>query len=297
VEGPGANELQTATSVASGVVFVGPAGSNSFSIDIFDGPGGITNPQVIDPVGSFTDAASLVSYLQAELDAAYGTPGTVTVSQRPDGTLAFTSSSLLPNSQMQIASVVGPDPLGLAPAAARGVITTTNNVNSATVGGSLSVILEENFSMSSDSVAAGNLFIPEPQASDYFIGYSFSIAGNPDAGDEFTVNYNTDGVSDNRNALKFTSLESDKLIGGNISLQESYGDLVEFIGTTSSGARINTTAAEEILAQSQALRSSVSGVNLDEEAANLIKFELTYNASARMITVASELFDTLLQAF
>jgi len=297
LEGPGANELQSTADISLGATFVGPAGSNSFTIDIFDGPSGISNPQLIDPVGTFADGASLVTYLQGELDAAYGTPNTVTVSQRIDGTLSFTSSSLLPGSQMQMSSLAGPDPLGLAPAVARGVITTTNNVNSATVGGSLSVVLEQGFSLSSSSVSAGNLFTPEPEASDYFIGYSFSIAGNPDQGDEFSVNYNADGVSDNRNALKFVGLETSKLIGGNVSLQESYGDLVEFIGTTSSGARINQTAAEEILKQSKDLRSSVSGVNLDEEASNLIRYELTYNASARVISVARDLFDTLLQSF
>ena len=297
LEGPGATELQSGADVALGATFVGPAGSNSFSIDIFDGPGGISNPQLIDPVGTFADGASLVTYLQGELDAAYGTVNTVTVSQGIDGTLSFTNSQLVPGAQMQLSALTGPDPLGLATAVAQGVITTTNNVNSATVGGSLSVVLEEGYSLSSSSVSAGNLFKPEPEASDYFIGYSFSIAGNPDAGDEFTVNYNADGVSDNRNALKFVSIETSKLIGGNVSLQESYGDLVEFIGTTSSGARINKAAAEEILNQSRDLRSSLSGVNLDEEASNLIQYELTYNASARVISVARDLFDTLLAAF
>jgi len=297
LEGPGATELQASADVSLGATFVGPTGSNSFTIDLFDGLGGVSNPRVIDPVGSFPDGISLVTYLQGELDAAYGVPGTVTVSQRIDGTLSFTSSSLLPDSQMQIRALNGPDPLGLAQAVARGVVNTTNNVNSATVGGSLTVVLEEGYSLTSSSVAAGNLFTPEPEASDYFIGYSFSIAGNPDEGDEFTVNYNADGVSDNRNALKFVGIETNKLIGGNVSLQESYGDLVEFIGTTSSGARINQAAAEEILNQSIDLRSSLSGVNLDEEAANLIQYELAYNASARVISVARDLFDTLLAAF
>jgi len=297
LDGPGANALQTGSDVSLGTTFVGPAGSNSFSIDIFDGPSGISNPQMIDPVGTFVDGASLVTYLQGELDAAYGTPGTVTVSQRIDGTLSFTSASLSSASQMQLTAVVGADPLGLATAVAQGVVTTTNNVNSATIGGSLSVVLEEHFSLSSSAVAAGNLFTPEPEASEYFIGYSFSIAGNPDDGDEFTVNYNADGVSDNRNALKFVDIETRKLIDGNVSLQESYGDLVEFIGTTSSGARINQTAANEILNQSKDLRSSLSGVNLDEEASNLIQYELTYNASARVISIARDLFDTLLAAF
>ena len=60
---------------------------------------------------------------------------------------------------------------------------------------------------------------------------------------------------------------------------------------------MNTDAARSVLEQTQSLRDSISGVNLDEEAANLIKFEQAYNANSQVISIARQVFDTLLNAF
>src|SRR5690625_1618096 len=81
-----------------------------------------------------------------------------------------------------------------------------------------------------------------------------------------------------------------------ICFGDGYGRLVEEVGTRSGSARQNTQAAKSLMEQTQALRDSVSGVNLDEEAANMIKYEQIYNANSRMIAVARDLFDTLLNA-
>jgi len=82
-----------------------------------------------------------------------------------------------------------------------------------------------------------------------------------------------------------------------VSFDESYSSLATTIGADTQSLRINETAAESVLNLSQALRESTSGVNLDEEAANLIKYELHYNASAQVIKVAQEVFDTLIASF
>jgi flagellar hook-associated protein 1 FlgK len=203
------------------------------------------------------------------------------------------------SSAIQINSFTGSDDLGLAAAVQGGIVTADGygTVNSVALSGQLSVELEEGFSLSSNSIKAGNFFKPEPESFSKFFGYTFDISGNPDVGDEFTVGFNTDGVSDNRNALKFIEIESAQLIGGNTSFHESYGNLIEFIGTLASEANVNKIASSEILGQSRELRNSISGVNLDEEAANLIRFELSYNAASRVISVARDLFDTLLAAF
>ena len=118
-----------------------------------------------------------------------------------------------------------------------------------------------------------------------------------EAADEFYVNFNSDGTSDNRNALKFIDLETSGTIGGSKSFQAAYGSLVEYVATVTKESGINRDAAEQILSQSEALRNSLSGVNLDEEAANLIRFEQVYNASSQVISVARDLFNTLLGAF
>lgn len=136
----------------------------------------------------------------------------------------------------------------------------------------------------------------------------FTVAGNPQDGDSFSVNYNADpatgtpGVSDNRNALKLLELQNKAVIGlqggaSGISFVDSYGDMVQRVGTLTAQARMDEQASGAVLAQAQNNRDSVAGVNLDEEAANLIKFEQYYNASAQIIQVARSLFDTLISSF
>src|SRR5690606_37213469 len=130
-----------------------------------------------------------------------------------------------------------------------------------------------------------------------YLGYQVSIKGQPQAGDTFTVGFNSNASNDNRNALRFVELETKATIeGGSLSLSGGYSRLVETVGTKSNLASINTSAGKSLLEQTQNMRDSVSGVNLDEEAANLIKFEQMYNANARVISVARDLFDTLLNS-
>lgn len=130
-----------------------------------------------------------------------------------------------------------------------------------------------------------------------FMGYQVALSGQPKAGDTFTVGFNTDGKNDNRNALAMAALDTASTMqGGTMSFGDGYGKLVEEVGTRSSLSKINTEASKSLLEQSQSMRDSVSGVNLDEEAADLIKFQQLYQANAQVISVARELFDTLLNS-
>nr|WP_298170643.1 flagellar hook-associated protein FlgK [uncultured Pseudomonas sp.] len=135
--------------------------------------------------------------------------------------------------------------------------------------------------------------------------YEVSISGRPQAGDNFSVSFNTNGVSDNRNALKLIDLQNRAVIGINpaaptttgSSFTDAYGDLIERVGTLTSQARVDGEATEAILKQATNNRDSISAVNLDEEAAKLIQFEQYYQASAQIIQVARNLFDTLINTF
>ncbi|RMH84775.1 flagellar hook-associated protein FlgK [Pseudomonas sp. AOB-7] len=132
-----------------------------------------------------------------------------------------------------------------------------------------------------------------------------TLSGRPQQGDTFAVAFNANGVSDNRNALKLADLQSKATIGVDpaapgstgVSFADGYGDLVERVGTLTAQARLDGEATTAILKQATDNRDSLSGVNLDEEAANLIKFEQYYNASAQIIQVARSLFDTLISSF
>jgi flagellar hook-associated protein 1 FlgK len=128
-------------------------------------------------------------------------------------------------------------------------------------------------------------------------GYQVSISGQPKQGDVFSIVFNNNAKNDNRNGLVMTGLETAKTMdGGTISFGQGYGQLVEQVGTKSNLSSINTSASKSLLEQTKTMRDGVSGVNLDEEAASLIEFQQLYSANARVITVARDLFDALLNS-
>ncbi|MBL6987506.1 MAG: hypothetical protein ISR72_10820 [Methylobacter sp.] len=103
--------------------------------------------------------------------------------------------------------------------------------------------------------------------------------------------------SDNRNALILANLENKLgMLGGKASFSDAYGQIVSGVGTLTRAAELSSSAQETLLNQAKASRESLAGVNLDEEAANLIRFQQAYQASAQSISVAKSLFDTLIGA-
>ncbi len=141
-------------------------------------------------------------------------------------------------------------------------------------------------------------------AGDETYQFEFSMSGRPQTDDSFSLTFNQNGVSDNRNALKLVDLQSKQTVGvtagiagSGFSFTDGYGELVERVGTLTAQARMDSEATGAILKQATDNRDSLSAVNLDEEAANLIKFEQYYNASAQIIQVARSLFDTLISTF
>jgi len=128
-------------------------------------------------------------------------------------------------------------------------------------------------------------------------GFEFAVSGEPQPGDEFIIENNANGSGDNRNALLLAGLQTSReLMGGTASYQDTYGSLVADIAVQTRQAKTNSTTESVLLEQAVAARDSVSGVNLDEEAANLIRFQQAYQAAAQMIAVADQLFQTLLNA-
>ncbi len=141
---------------------------------------------------------------------------------------------------------------------------------------------------------ANTVTINDPASGDAV--YSFEIGGYPASGDSFSIGFNLNGSSDNRNAVALGDLRLSDLIGGNMTVEEAYGAMVAKVGSTTAALKIGREAADSLLAQAQSNRDAVSGVNLDEEAANLIRFEQAYNAAAQVINIARSLFDTMLAA-
>ncbi len=131
--------------------------------------------------------------------------------------------------------------------------------------------------------------------------YEFELSGVPQNSDSFKLGFNDKGISDNRNALNLLALQTKPTVGGTdntgSTYNEAYGGLVERVGTLTAQVRARSEASATVLKQAQDSRDSLSGVSLDEEAANLIQFQQYYGASAQVIQVARTLFDTLIGAF
>jgi flagellar hook-associated protein 1 FlgK len=126
-------------------------------------------------------------------------------------------------------------------------------------------------------------------------GITFEVSGNPAANDTFTLARNTGGVSDGRNANLLGQLQTQGTVdGGATSYQAAYARLVSVIGNKTRETQVTRDAQQALVDQSTAAREAQSGVNLDEEAANLLKYQQAYQASAKMMSIASDLFNNIL---
>jgi flagellar hook-associated protein 1 FlgK len=128
-------------------------------------------------------------------------------------------------------------------------------------------------------------------------GWRVQVSGTPAAGDAFTVSSNVGGTGDNRNATALAAVMSKGVLSnGSESLDSASSRLVGSIGVSTSSANASRDAQKIMYDDSQAAVDSVSGVNLDEEAANLLRYQQAYQASAQMIRVAQSIFDSILNA-
>jgi flagellar hook-associated protein 1 FlgK len=147
------------------------------------------------------------------------------------------------------------------------------------------------------SVNGAGSFTYTPGAAIAMNGWSVSIDGAPAVGDQFTVADNAGGSGDNSNLLAMLgALESPALGGGTLSIAAAATQLTAGIGTQTAQAQANRDAFTVVHDQDLAAQQSVSGVNLDEEAANLIMLQQAFQAAAQLISVAQSMFDSLLAA-
>ena len=127
-------------------------------------------------------------------------------------------------------------------------------------------------------------------------GWTVQITGAPASGDRFAVGPNTTGTADNRNALALARLGStNTLVNGTATYHSAYGQLVSDIGNKTRELEVTSTAQTNLLEQAQATQQSLSGVNLDEEAASLLRYQQAYQAAGKVLQIATRLFDTVLE--
>jgi flagellar hook-associated protein 1 FlgK len=142
---------------------------------------------------------------------------------------------------------------------------------------------------------AGPVIPYTPGANIDLNGWRVVVSGTPAVGDSFTIERNSSGVSDNRNAVLLGALQTKNTMeGGTATYQSAYSSIVSRIGNKAREVEITGQAQQSLLEQAQSARARLAGVNLDEEAANLLRFQQAYQAAARVIGIAGALFDEIL---
>jgi flagellar hook-associated protein 1 FlgK len=144
-----------------------------------------------------------------------------------------------------------------------------------------------------ESIALGTSFAassPAPTGD-----YSFKISGSMAVNDKFYLSRNTGASADNSNALALGNLQTTSVLnGGKETYQGAYSQLVGVVGNTAKDVSVNLSAQESLVTQLETNQQSISGVNLDEVAANLIRYQQAYQAAGKLIQVSSTLFNQIL---
>lgn len=149
-----------------------------------------------------------------------------------------------------------------------------------------------------DTVPGGALGFPRVYADGSDVGFNginVAVSGVPKDGDTFTISPNTNGVGDSRNAVLLGQLQTATTMAGKTSTyQGAYAQLVSQIGNKARELEVTSKAETKFLEQAVAAQQAESGVNLDEEATNLLRYQQAYQAAGKVMQTASQLFDLLL---
>ncbi|HEX4584448.1 MAG TPA: flagellar hook-associated protein FlgK [Burkholderiaceae bacterium] len=142
----------------------------------------------------------------------------------------------------------------------------------------------------SGTSASGTYTSGQPIA---FNGWSLTLLGTPQTGDSVGVASNVGGTGDNTNALALAQLQNANVVGG-ASLGSGYAAVISQVGTMTANAQADQQNQQTILQNAVTSQSSLAGVNLDEEASKLLQYQQQYQAAAKVISIASTLFNQIL---
>jgi flagellar hook-associated protein 1 FlgK len=315
----------------AGLDLTGQLGANLFSVGAplaaasTKNTGGVAAAVSVTNVGALTTNDYLLSYkggAYSLTNAADGSTvpfsgnGTVATPLTADGLSIVLSGTPASGDQFLIRptvqaagsfSVLLSDPSKIAAAGAVQATSAAGNTGSATIS-SGTVVNAANPSLlatttlaftsaTTYSVNGAGSFAYTPGGNITQNGWQVQISGTPAVGDTFTVQSNAGGTGDNRNALLSANLQSTPVLqNGTASVSSAVSALVTGIG--SKAEQINTAQTAQAAVNTQAVtdQQSVSGVNLDEEAAHLLQWQQAYQAAAKALQIGSSLFQSLLTA-
>ncbi len=229
--------------------------------------------------------------------------GNVTTNYPPPATVPYTSGATISFSGLSFAIKDGAAPPSNADtftlAASLPVTPSTltyNSVANTLSGFPANANVTVTMGSTSTTYVAGSSIPYTEGATISYQGTSFVISGAPKNADVFNVSQNPSGSGDNRNALLLSGLQTqNSLVGNSTSFQGAYGQFVSLVGNKAHELEITYASETKLLSLAVDTQQSVSGVNLDEEAANLLRYQQAYQAAGKLMQIASQLFDALLQ--
>lgn len=287
------------------------AGSNDQFRIALDGAAPVT---ATIPPGTYTPA-TLLTAVQAALNTALGAvppaAGSATASLTSSNQLAITSTTVgvgsavalssasnLGTGQMVSAMALTNNSLPSEPIALRYSQATTTLPERLTgfPVGSVVTVTPSGGRPTAYTISLSSDYVPYISGAELaFNGLSISITGSAIEGDTFTLERNSSGVSDNRNAGLLGALQTSNTMGdGTATFQSSYSQIVSQVGNKAREVEVTLTAQKNLVTQGETAIQSQSGVNLDEEAANLLRYQQAYQAAAKIINISGKLFDELL---
>ncbi|MCH8619016.1 flagellar hook-associated protein FlgK [Undibacterium sp. TS12] len=233
--------------------------------------------------------------------------GAVTTNYPPPATVPYTSGATISFSGVSFAISDGAAPAPVGPPANGDTFTlsaalpvaatklTFNSAGNTLTGFPANANVTVTNGGTSTTYPAGSAIPYTSGSTISYNGISFSVSGNPANGDIFNVGPNTNGSGDNRNAVILSSLQTQNTVAGKTTtFQGGYAQFVSLVGNKAHEVEITTASETKLLAQNVAAQQSESGVNLDEEAANLLRYQQAYQAAGKLMQIASTLFDQLL---
>lgn len=144
-------------------------------------------------------------------------------------------------------------------------------------------------------VAQRTLDLSTPTPSLSFRGLQLQFSNAPMMGDVFLIDGNRDGIGNNEVMLQLVALEDAEIMPGGLTLTEAYIERTNLVGNVARQAAISQQALKVVYQQALETRDGISGVNLDQEASALVRFQQAYQANAKVMQIAGTLFDAILQ--
>jgi flagellar hook-associated protein 1 FlgK len=246
-----------------------------------------------------TDPAAIAAATPVVVSASTTNAGTATITQGTVGT-GFSLTSLDPANNSNLPATLTYDSttktLSGLPNGTNVTVTAGGTTSTVTIDNTVSPAVELPYDPSTGATYTITSF-PDSSGTLQSTSISFSMTGSPSTGDSYTVAANTSGTQDGRNALAIANLTSSTTFTGTLTLTSAYANYVNSIGNTASQLEASNTSQQSLVTQLTSQQQSVQGVNLDEEAANLLQYQQLYQANSKVIQTAASLFQTLIGIF